>query len=1235
MLNKVNKKDVADSVTKQQLANLDKKIESVELEKKETNKEKKQLSAKIRNLKTQLGLIYKEESVIESKVAEIETQEKKVSPSQKEQIEKKRWKADTERREIEKKKWQILEEIKKQEKQIKEINLRHQQVLRKKEQLEKEREEIFQERKRELLQEKAGFKNDFFQLEDKKKSVDSRKNELLVQKDRTETQLENILEKEKNTEDILEKIEAKEREISDPEEKKEIEKERWRVEDDRKKLEKQRWELEKEKKRLPSLFKEIEAEYQEILTKENLLKEKVKTINLELGLPYVEEEEFREKEILSKEGELKEEPEKEKLPPEEKPELPGPPEEKKPPELEEAIRKWKEKERLQLEEEIRKWEKRERLQRKVQPQKKEREEKKQREQEYRAIFKKSLNSYKKGEFSVAKELLNKVIVVEEIREKKPAGFLARIIRIIRSASLQEKARDLLKKIKKQEEKAQAKRQKAEELKRKEKEGVKKREETERYQEELIKKHNEELKTQKEEITRKYQEEWERQRNELLKKQKEFKEGKQKLREEAMEEAIRREKMREQEKELEKKKAEIQERYEQEFQRIKEELQEQHVKELKVLRVEEIKKMQEGLKEKEEELKNKEEETEKMRETPEETLTEEERTKREEAILKAEEEVREKRGMIEEEVKKIEQEEIKRKQLEEKFKGGEPQKRIEVTEAEIEKRRTQLQEAIRKEKEMMAPEEMEREQKEKAATLNTLFKEAIFHYKEKNLDKAIEIFQELKEKLPEPQKEPGFFSRIFGKVPLYIQIEDYISKIKKEKILEEKRKIREIREDVRIAAEEKQKAKYQFFFKLKKKISKWLPASPLVIFRKFLFLPPLVAIDISDYSIELLRLNKKLSVLAYGRSIIKEGVIYEGKIKNPKELSLAFKLAVNQAGFKSFRPRQGPILRGIVSIPEYKTNVQTFTFESRDNIFEKVKEEIKKTIPFPIDELYWDYLEDWDEKSNKTKVLSVAVLKDIIDEQIYFLKSSGVEPVVFDFEAASIGRALLPEKVVPDKASILILDIGARVTNMNIFDETGFINSSTAIPSAGHYLVDKIAENFGVSREEAETIMNIKGFYKEDNIILGVLEKEMEKIVEETRGAIEYYQKKTGNKIKKIILSGGTALFPEIDKFFQSRFQNIEIEIGDPLKKIKRRGGIDPSKAVLYTNSIGLALRSILKDPIGGGINLLPGKIKEKEKKVYWQRHRQKLIIIRTILVILIVAAALLIYLYIEDFLKLF
>ena len=561
--------------------------------------------------------------------------------------------------------------------------------------------------------------------------------------------------------------------------------------------------------------------------------------------------------------------------------------------------------------------------------------------------------------------------------------------------------------------------------------------------------------------------------------------------------------------------------------------------------------------------------------------------------------------------------------------------------EKEKRRAWLKRVIRKEKEMMPQKE---EKKEKEATLKKLFDEAIFYYKESNLDKVIEIFQELKKKLPAPQKKPGFFSRIFGEPSLYVKIEDYISKIEKRRALEEKKKIEKIREHAKIISGEKRKEKYQPSSKFKKITSKLPLVNPFVILKKFFFLPPLVAIDISDYSIEILRLNKNCSILSYGRSVIKEGVVSEGKIKDQKELSQAFKLAVNKAGFRPFKPRSGPILRGVVSIPEYKTNIQTFTFKPEDNIFEKLKEEIKKTVPFSIDEIYWDYLECPDEKSKQTKVLCAAALKEIIDEQVYFLKSSGVDPLVFDIEAASIGRALLTE-ALPSKEKgkkekkkyfqkidkdTLILDIGARVTNINIFDESGFINLSTAIPNAGNYLINEVAEYLGVAEEEAKKAINIKGFSKEDNAILETLENGMEKIVEETKEAIKHYQNKTGNEIKKIILSGGTAFFPEIDNFFKEYFKNLEIEIGDPLKKMKGKGKINTNKAILYANSIGLALRSIARNPVGEGINLLPEKIKEKEKKIYWQRHKQKLIIIRLVLAALVAAVAFFIYFYLED-----
>jgi len=841
-------------------------------------------------------------------------------------------------------------------------------------------------------------------------------------------------------------------------------------------------------------------------------------------------------------------------------------------------------------------------------------------EELKKIFHLSVKFLRQRDFAIAREGFE--IVVRQAKEGKKRSFFSRIFK---GPSLRDKAVKYLKRVSQEEARLEAKqRKKTEKLPAEEK------------SEEPIMTYEEELEAKQKELEERYQKDLEEQLNEMLRKQRELEREDKELRKAAVEEVTDRERLRqrmaEQQEEFERRKAELKERYEQELERTKQILEERRTEEIEKwkerARAEEAKKKQRVFQREGGEPESREAEAQKVKEeVPEKRLSREEEAERKKDILRMEEELREKRKLIEEEAQKIEQEDLKRKQEQLKRQNLAGDKEAG---GDKEKRRAWLRGTIKKEQEARDPKEIEKEQKEKTESLKKLFKEALFYYREKEFDRAVEVFWELKRELPEPTKEPGFFARITGKVPLYVKIEDYIAKTEKQKKIEEKKKIQAVRERAKIASAEKRKTTYRSFAVLKRKAGKLLPASPWAILGKVLFFPPLVAIDISDYSIEILRLGKRATILSYGRTIIKEGVVSGGEIKQQKELSQAFKFVANQAGFKPFRARGGPIMRGIISIPEYKTNIQTFNLESRGHIFEKVKEKVKQTVPFPVEELYWDYVDSWDEQAKQTKVLCVAVPRDIIDEQIYFFKSSGVDPAVFDIEAAAVGRALLPEKNSAEKQSILILDIGAKVSNINIFDESGLINLSTATPNAGHYLITKIADYFGISQEEAETVIKLKGFHEENSLVWQVLEEGMEKIAEKAKEALRHYQRLTGKEVKKMILAGGTALLPGIDDFLKSRFRDIDVEVGDPLKKIKRRGGLDPTKALLYTNSIGLALRGIIKDPVGTGINLLPGKIKEKEKKVYWQRHRQKRIIINIILIVIIALAGIIVYTYLVD-----
>ncbi len=289
-------KILAKKAEEERLADIDKGIGNIDLRKKEINKEKQQFLEEIKNFETRLEPVSKEETVIENKIREVEELEKKASPEKQSQIEKKRWEIDTKRREIEKAKWQILEEIEKVEEKIKEVESKIQEASNEQDQLKMEKGKILQKRQEEeLIKEKARLKNEFSQLDEEKKIVKDKENELSAKEKNAETELEKILKEEKITEEVIQEVEKKERQTSDLKEQRKIEKERWKIDDDRKDLESKKWSLEKEKKESSTLLEEIQIQYREIVEKENLLKERLKEINLQLKIP-PEEEEFSKSE---------------------------------------------------------------------------------------------------------------------------------------------------------------------------------------------------------------------------------------------------------------------------------------------------------------------------------------------------------------------------------------------------------------------------------------------------------------------------------------------------------------------------------------------------------------------------------------------------------------------------------------------------------------------------------------------------------------------------------------------------------------------------------------------------------------------------------------------------------------------------------------------------------------------------------------------------------------------------
>ncbi len=393
---------------------------------------------------------------------------------------------------------------------------------------------------------------------------------------------------------------------------------------------------------------------------------------------------------------------------------------------------------------------------------------------------------------------------------------------------------------------------------------------------------------------------------------------------------------------------------------------------------------------------------------------------------------------------------------------------------------------------------------------------------------------------------------------------------------------------------------------------------------------MVGVDISDHSIEILLLNKKGVVLSHSRSVLDPGVISNGEIVNQKALSEKLKETMEGA---TPRPLEVPehtrgklssafskTHRAIVSLPDSKTYVQVFEFDKPQGLYKKVEEKVKNTIPFDFDELYWDFVRLSSDK--KTKVLCVAALRDVVDSYIYFFKSTNIEPLVFDIEGAAIGRALLMDEE-DSKAGKMVLDIGARTSVLNIFDGDS-LAVSVSLPYAGHYFTSKIADKLEISKEEAEELKREEGF-KKDASTYSVLKKQGEKIITEIKNARNYYKSQFGKDIDQLIMAGGSSLLPGIVEFFTESLEGVRVETGAPLEKIKNEDLITTDKPLLFSNVIGLALRSLEKDPAKAGINLLPEEVKAQEKKR--RKEKSKLATIFSFLFFILAIGALLFSVY--------
>lgn len=349
------------------------------------------------------------------------------------------------------------------------------------------------------------------------------------------------------------------------------------------------------------------------------------------------------------------------------------------------------------------------------------------------------------------------------------------------------------------------------------------------------------------------------------------------------------------------------------------------------------------------------------------------------------------------------------------------------------------------------------------------------------------------------------------------------------------------------------------------------------------------LDISDHSIEAFVLAKpyfgKAKVVAYARTLLKGEVVKNGIIKNPKKLEESIIELLQSAQPKPIRT---PAC--ILSLPESQVFTTVFKLPAglkRNEIKNTIPYKAEEVIPFKSTEIYFDF-KTLIVEGETQEVFYVAVPAKVIDSYVSVLKNLNLEPVAFDLESISLARALIDPAKRKGQAK-LMMDIGSRTTNLNIFDRGG-IRQSLVIKIAGDRFTKAIASKLKITPKEAAELKMKNGFDPkvQQGKVLLILQNEFKRIIGETKKLIEFYQTQYNRQIDEIILAGGSSLLPKLDQYLADN-SGLKTNIGNPLAKISDPKDLVELKdhSILFANVAGLALRGINKNPVSSDINLLP------------------------------------------------
>ena len=264
---------------------------------------------------------------------------------------------------------------------------------------------------------------------------------------------------------------------------------------------------------------------------------------------------------------------------------------------------------------------------------------------------------------------------------------------------------------------------------------------------------------------------------------------------------------------------------------------------------------------------------------------------------------------------------------------------------------------------------------------------------------------------------------------------------------------------------------------------------------------------------------------------------------------------------------------------------------QDKIERIITFEAQQNVPFPIEEVVWDYQLVGSSDVDKIEVVLVAIKADLLEGMNAAVEAAGLQTMRVDVAPMALYNAFR-FNYSELTGSSLVIYIGARTTNL-LFIEPGKV-FTRSIPLGGSSITSAIAKEFNEPFGAAELRKRHDGFVSlggpeaaasDPDVarVAKLVRSTMTRLHAEIARSISFYRtQQQGNQPERVFLCGGAASTPYVCEFFQEKLQS-PVEFFNPLRNVALGESVAFEEVAgsvhLLGEVVGLALRSTMTCPM--------------------------------------------------------